>query len=373
MLIGIEASHAAKVPRTGVEEACWQMIEALKKEIPPEVEVVLYSHKNLEGDLGVLPKNWCLKILPWRYKKMWSQFALAKELFWHRPDVFFAPGQLLPWFTPKKTLAYIHDSAFLVVPEAYNFLGRKYLQLMNWWVMHRAHILVTSSVFNLSEIRKYYGEKIAAKVAIAPLAYDQGRYHTNWENLKSEDLKQKWDITKPYLIFIGRLETKKNISRLIEAFNQVKKYHDVQLVLVGKPGVGYEIIKQTLDNSEFKQDIKVLGWVDSIDLSKLLHSAKMLVFPSLYEGFGLPILEAMASGVPIVAGDIPALKEVGGEAALYANPYDFKAIAQKIIFLIENPVVSSFLMEKGLARVQLFTWQNTAKKIAKLIQICYSK
>lgn len=373
MKIGIEASHAAKVPRTGVEEACWQIIEALKTEIPFEEEIFLYSHKNLEDNLGVLPKNWQLKILDWRYKKMWSQVVLAKELLLNQPDVFFAPGQLLPWFTPKKTITYIHDSAFLALPEVYSYWGRKYLRLMNWWVMRRSHIIVTSSEFNLAEIKKYYGQKIADKVAIVPLAYDHNKYHNQIEKLSTEALSEKWQITKPYIIYVGRLESKKNTARLIKSFDQVKKHHDVQMVLVGKPGQGYDEIKVALDKSVYKDDIKVLGWVEGIDLPKLLSSAKMLVFPSLYEGFGLPVLEAMATGVPIVASDIGALKEVGGEVALYANPYDIDSIAQKIIFLLNNPTVSALLIEKGLKRAQVFSWQNTARKIAKLIQICYSK
>lgn len=367
MFLAIDASHAIKEKRTGVEKTCWQIIENLKKVVPADVHVILYAHKMPIDDLMVVPPNWEWKILSWPFKKFWTQGALAVELMKNKPDVFFSPGQLLPWYVPKKAVVFLHDSAFLFFKGAYSFWGRKYLRLMNWWIVKKASTIITSTEFNRSELVRYYGAAVASKVKIAPLAYDQEKYHSAVLPFTPEELKNKFNITKPFAAFIGRLEEKKNVWRLVQAFGRARTHNDFQLVLCGRPGYGFSALEKEIAISRFKSDVIIPGWVSEEDLPRLLRSAAIFVFPSGYEGFGLPILEAMACQVPVLASDIPALREVGGEAAFFVDPHNSEAIGIAMNHILTDVQTSQRLVEKGNRRILDFFWLKTAETIAKIL------
>ncbi len=371
MLIGIEATHANQADRTGVEEYCWQMIQEFKKIIPSSVRVVLYSDQPLRGELGLLPQNWQVKVLSWPFKKGWSQVRLSLEFLFYPPDVFFAPGQLVPLICPKQTVVMIHDSAFLVFPNAYNFLGRQYLKLMNKLILRKAKLIIASSEFNKRELLRLYGKKIENKIKVVPLAYDDKRFviarsEATWLR-RSVDMLRKYHIMKPYIISIGRLEEKKNTKRIVEAFNLIKSQlrtpnSELQLVLIGKPGVGYEEIKAEIERSPDRENIIHPGYVSPEDLPTLLSAAEAFVFPSLYEGFGIPLLEAMASGCPVVTSRGSALEEVGGNAAVYVDPSSVEDIAKAIETILSNKEKKEQMVEAGLTRVKQFSWEKTADK-----------
>lgn len=367
MLIGIDASHAVKEQRTGVEEACWQIIENLKNQIPSDVRVVLYSHKLPTDKLVMVPSNWEWKILPWRFKKLWTQGALAFELFKNHPDVFFSPGQILPWYVPKKTVVFLHDSAFLFFKSAYNFWGRQYLRLMNWWIIKKASLIITSTEFNHSELVRYYGESISKKIRVVPLAYNKVKYNENVPMFSSTELLDIFGINKKFALFIGRLEEKKNVKRLVQAFNEARVKNDFQLVLSGRPGCGFSAIEKEIASSPFKEDIFVLGWVENEDLPRLLRTASVLAFPSSYEGFGLPILEAMACAVPVLSSNIPALCEVGIGAAFFIDPNNISALSIGLGRILNHAEDRDELINRGKARVLAFSWEKTATEIAKML------
>ncbi len=368
MLIGIDASHAVKPERTGVEEACWQIIENLKKTIPSDVRVVLYSHKISVDKLAAVPPNWEWKIIRWPFRKLWTQGALAFELLRNPPDVFFSPGQILPWYTPKKTVVFLHDSAFLFFKSAYRFWGRQYLRLMNWWIVKKAKLIITSTEFNHSELVRYYGERVSKKIRVVPLAYDQERYNESILPFSEEELSDEFGIKKPFVLFIGRLEEKKNVKRLVQAFNLARAKDDFQLVLSGSAGYcGFAAIEKEIALSPFKEDILVPGWIEAQDLPRLLRSAQVLAFPSSYEGFGLPVLEAFACQVPVLVSDIRSLREVANDAAFFVDQSNTEAISIGLRNILFNPEVRAGLISKGQARVLAFSWEKTAAEIAKML------
>lgn len=366
MIIGIDASHANKANRTGVEEYCFQIIQEFKKIVPSDVKVVLYSSTALLSELAVLPSNWEVKILSWPLKKMWSQFRLAYELWKNPPDAYFSPGQLLPFFAPKNSVVTVHDSAFEAFPSAYRFFGRHYLKLMNRLILKKAKLILTSTEFNKEEMLKYYKkyfpliDELKNKISVVPLAYDDNKY-----NLEAPVLENKYGR---YILSIGRLEEKKNTKRIVEAFNILKKQHqDLKLALVGSPGAGYKAVEKEIEQSEYKKDIICPGFVSPDQLVSMLKQAQAFVFPSLYEGFGIPVLEAMAVGVPVVAGDIPALKEVGESAVAYANPIESLDLATKINDLISNSQMCEQKIILGLDLVKKYRWSKTAEKTWNLL------
>lgn len=354
MIIGISADHANKIERTGVGNVCLALIQALKKQIPVSEQVVLYSARPLIAELADLPSNWQCKILRWPWGKLWTQIRLSWELFFYPPDIFFAPGQLVPFICPKKTIAIIHDSAFLAIPAAYNFWGRQYLQWMNKLIIKKTWKIITASEFNKKEIEKYYGQAIADKTVIIPFAYDKDRYCAM--------TRAKCRFIKPCLVFIGRLEIKKNTANLIRAFNILKNKFDLQIILAGTPGVGFVEVEYEINNSPFKKDIIMPGFVGSENLSALLSGAEAFVFPSQYEGFGLPILEAMASGCPVIAADIPALREVGGKAVIYTDGGSAELLANSVAEVLSDDRLKDQLRVAGLERIKNFSWQQTAEQ-----------
>ncbi len=361
MLIGIDGSHANKVQRTGVEEYCWQVIQELKNIIPSDTKVVLYSNKKLLPELAMLPKNWEVKILNWPLKKMWSQFRLAFELWRNPPDVYFSPGQLLPLFLPKNSVVMVHDSAFEAYPSAYRFFGRQYLKWMNRLIVKKAKLILTSTEFNKREMLKFYGHFLADKIKVIPLAYNSTKY--NLEKPAGENLYGQ------YILSIGRLEEKKNTKRIVEAFSLVKKqFPDLKLVLVGKHGFGFEEIQQAIDHSVYKNDIVLLGFVQPEDLLNILKNAQVFVFPSLYEGFGIPVLEAMAVGVPVVVSRGSALEEVGKEAVECVDPKSVKDISEKIIILLKDKNLRQQKINLGLEQVKKYSWNNTATQTWEVLK-----
>jgi glycosyltransferase involved in cell wall biosynthesis len=371
MVIGIEATHANKQERTGVEEYCFQVIQELKQIIPSTERVILYSSEPLIDELQKLPQHWKVKILRWPLKKLWSQIRLSLEFIKNPPDLFFAPGQLVPIIAPQKTVSMIHDSAFLVYPRAYNFGGRHYLKWMNTLIIRRSKVIITSTEFNKQELLTYYGNKIKNEIKVVPLAYDRERYGVVEDSEEAvQTTLKKYSITKPYILSIGRIEEKKNTLRLVRAFNQFKSQTSLesQLVLIGKPGVGYDAVVEEIKKSPYQADIKQLGWVDKFDVPLLLRHAEVFVFPSLYEGFGIPLLEALASGCPVIASDIPALREVGGRAVSYVNPLDVENMAQKIIHLFENKELQNEYRNFGLEQVQKYSWKKTAEETWEILK-----
>jgi glycosyltransferase involved in cell wall biosynthesis len=265
----------------------------------------------------------------------------------------------------------IHDSAFLVYPRAYNFGGRHYLKWMNTLIIRRSKVIITSTEFNKQELLTYYGNKIKNEIKVVPLAYDRERYGVVEDSEEAvQTTLKKYSITKPYILSIGRIEEKKNTLRLVRAFNQFKSQTSLesQLVLIGKPGVGYDAVVEEIKKSPYQADIKQLGWVDKFDVPLLLRHAEVFVFPSLYEGFGIPLLEALASGCPVIASDIPALREVGGRAVSYVNPLDVENMAQKIIHLFENKELQNEYRNFGLEQVQKYSWKKTAEETWEILK-----
>ncbi len=372
MFIGIEAAHANKPDRTGVEEYCFQIIQELKKIIPSDVRVVLYTNKPLAGELKVLPPHWEEHILHWPLSKGWSQVRLALELFRRPPDLFFAPGQLVPFVCPKNTVTMVHDSSFIPFPAAYTFLARPYLKLMNRLVLFWSKVVITSTAFNQREMVTYYGKKIEPKIKVVPLAYNRELYRPLTPlSVAQEAWLKKITNDDPFILSVGRLEEKKNTRRIVEAFGLLRARHPeskLRLVLVGKPRVGFGGVAEAIEKSPFREGIIQPGYVWNDDLVLLYNRAEAFIFPSLYEGFGIPILEAMGSGCPVVTATGSALEEVGGIAALYVNPNKTEDITQALEKVVLNPLEKARLRTLGLKRAQEFSWGQTASATWKIFK-----
>lgn len=369
MIIGIDASRANHLQKTGVEWYAYFVIQELKKILPAEVEVVLYSDTSLQGDLADLPQNWSSKVLSWPPKRLWTQLRMSFEMLFHAPDILFIPAHVFPIIHPKKTVMTVHDIAGIKFPESYNWFERWYSTWTAKYAVNKLWKVIVPSQFTKDELLIHFPQAKEKNIAVIHNGYDE-KFLVPVPNEQKQEVLKKYNIQKPYLLTIGRLEEKKNTWRIIKAFEKIKKnsnYTDVQLVLVGQPGFGYEKVEQILSHSPEKGHIIHPGWVSKEDLPALMQGAEVFVFPSLYEGFGIPVLEAFASGTPVVVSQGSCLGEVGQEGTVVVDPQSEISIAQGILSFLTSPDFKTTKIMAGKVRLQDFSWQKCAQGIAKVL------
>ncbi|PLX26165.1 hypothetical protein C0581_05145 [Candidatus Parcubacteria bacterium] len=360
MKIGIDASRANETQKTGVGWYAYHVIQELKKQTPRDVEVVLYTNKPLQGDLADLPSGWTQKVLKWSPKRLWTQVRLSWEMLLHRPDVLFIPAHVFPLIHPKKTVMTVHDIAAITFPGSYSWFERWYSVWSARVALKKLWKIITPSEFTKSELESLKVRKFKSdKIHVIHHGYDK-RYSENENKVEIEKALDKYGLKKPFLMSIGRLEEKKNTVRIIKAFEKLRlTTENLQLILIGNPGHGYDKVKKVIDNSKYKEDIITPGWVDNNDLPILMSGAEVFVFPSLYEGFGIPVLESLASGTPVVTSKGSCLEEVGGDVCIYVDPADVDSIVHGISDAFD---ASEIRIQQGLKHTEGFSWEKCAKK-----------
>ena len=369
MVIGIDASRANREKKTGTEWYSYHLIQELKK-IDHENHYFLYSPNKLKGDLRKIPFNWQEKVLRWPLKYLWTQIRLSLEMIRNQPEILFIPAHALPLIHPKKSIITIHDLGFRKLPEIYSWWQRKYYHFVHWFAVKYADKIIVPSEFTKKELINLYQAK-AEKIFVIPLGYDSKNFQQIQDDDKIKIILEKYRIRKPYLLFVGRLEKKKNLINLVEAFEILKKdqrFVDYQLVLVGKSSYEYNKIKSRITNCQFKSQIIEVGYCSIGDLSYIYSGAEIFIFPSLYEGFGLPLLEAMACGCPIIASAIPTNLEISRNSVLFFDPFEPISIVEAIKKIATDSYLREELIRRGLIRVKDFSWQKTAEKTLVLLK-----
>ncbi len=362
MVIGIDASRAFLKRRTGIEEYSYQVISALRGPLG-DTDVVLYirSDQSVSFDL---PKRWRVRKL--RAPRFWTQIRLSFEMLFHPPDVLFVPAHTVPLIHPARTIVTVHGLEYEVFPNGYSLWERLYMRFSIRFSTRVAKRVIAVSENTRRDLVHLYGIP-TEKISVV--------YEGISENVKrnAPDAGSRPDETgagsrHPYLLFIGRLEERKNIARIIEAFGMLKEKYGIphELMLVGKPGYGYEKISGKI--RETRYGIREMGYVSEEEKFALLKNADVFLFPTLYEGFGLPVLEAQTAGVPVVTSDRSSLPEIGGEGALYADPSSTADIAEKTWKLLSSKDLRDDIMEKGRGNVRRFGWDRCADSIAALLR-----
>lgn len=366
MLIGIEATRANKTTKTGVEWYAWHAIQELKNLTLNDGNTwILYSNAPLAGGLERLPENWYEERLKWPLPYGWTQCRLSWDLRKHPVDVLWMPGSTLPRIVPKKTVVTVHDVGFHHLPKLYKKRQVKIHEHAMKEVRKKAARIITVSEFSGRDIAEQYGID-PSRIAITYPGVDLSLYKPVTDATGIEERLTRYRISTPFFISIGRLEAKKNIVTLVKAFTQFKTRRGVgdpyKLALVGVPGFGYEEIRRAIADSPFKSDILELGYVPETDKPYLLSAAQSLIHPSFYEGFGIPPVEAMACGCPVISSNVTSLPEVLGNAAVYFSPNEPEQLTGLMDQLAQDWQARETMKTVGLERAQRFNWKSTAEK-----------
>lgn len=363
MIIGIDGNEANVSKRVGIGEYAFELLRQFKKINPPaggsSIKYQVYVKNKPLGDLPEEDSNWKYRVIGPR--KLWTQIALPLDLFLHRPrpDVFFTPTHYTPRFSPIPAVISIMDLSFIFYPEM--FKKSDLFQLTNWtaYSVRKATKILTISKASKDDIIKIYKVK-SSKVEVIYPGIKAGFRMDKKENI----------IEGEYILFVGTLQPRKNIVRLIEAFSQVvKKHPKIKLVIVGKKGWLYEDILNAPQKFSVEEKVTFLDFVSNEELASLYQHALCFVLPSLYEGFGLPVLEAMKYDCPVITSNVSSLPEAGGEAALYIDPLDVSDIARKLEKIITDPDLRKELIEKGKKQIKKFSWEKSAQETLKVLQI----
>ncbi len=364
MIIGIDASRANHDKKTGVEWYAWHVIEQLKMIIPADVQVVLYSNEPLQGKLAELPDNWTQKVLKWPPRRLWTQLRLSIEMLLHKPDVLFTPAHVYPLIHPRRTVMTVHDVAALWFPQAFNWFERWY----SVWTAKRAvrnlWRVIVPSEFTKEELAALLQKPVAHLDNVQSIyhGYDD-RYTLIKDDARLQEVRDKYRLPEQFFLYLGRLEEKKNIANVVRAYSRFcdRRGEDTpHLVLAGKPGYGYETVERAIEESPCRDNIHTLGWVPTGDATLLMNAAHAFVFPTHYEGFGMPVLEAFASGTPVIASRGNSVEEVGEDAPAYVDPDSVHSIENAMMVLTDNHKLYKRKVHMGLARAQNFSWFTCA-------------
>jgi len=321
-----------------------------KNKFNPTLQPPSYSNYFIEN-LGKFP--------------FWTQTKFAGAIFRERPDVVWLPLHNLPrWRRPQaKYVVTIHDLAFKLFPESF---PRRDLRKLNWQtdyaVQHSDKIIAVSKATK-NDLLKFYPQLTADKIAVIPHGIQVEDWQKKINSKEIDKTLQKYNLNgQEYLIHLGAIQPRKNLEFLIGVFEELKKDGFAgKLVLAGGDGWKYEGIKKRVTESDFSADIIFTGNVPFSEARTLLRQAQVFVFPSLYEGFGLPGLEALASGVPVVSARNSSLPEVLGDCALYFNAENQKECLRQIQKVLSDKKLRQKLISQGLRRVQKFSWEKTAR------------
>jgi glycosyltransferase involved in cell wall biosynthesis len=274
-----------------------------------------------------------------------------------RADVLHA-SYVAPYRTRCPVVVSVHDVSFRRFPEFFSWRDRLLFSTLFRSSVHRAAAILTLSSHARDEIKRFY-PNLRAPIHVVPAAPNQAFRPLDADAAVA--VVSRLGIRTPFLLAVGTVQPRKNLARLIEAFGDVRRRHpDVSLVIVGPSGFRAASLEEAIVTRGLRDAVRLVGYVSADDLTALYNRAVALVYPSVYEGFGLPVVEAMACGRPVIAANTSSLPEVAGNAALLVDPFDVSALASAMERLLTDPGHADELGARGLGRAAEFSWHRTA-------------
>lgn len=370
----IAVSTVMDSAKSGAWHVLKNIILELKK-IDDKNEYVIYTEKTFDSEFGEMPDNWRIVRTSVTASHpivniLWHIFVLPFRLVKEKIDVLW-----LPWTSAALLLK--------TKPAVLSILDLTEYRLKNHYsksrMIYRKVILPISSKLadKVVTISEYVKNDIVNFLAISPEKVDvlycaPGAQCKVLDKLNCKNyLKDNFGICQPFILYVGQIQhPNKNIVALLHAFNRIKSDLNMlyKLVLVGKEHLSSQIVYKTVDEQSLTGDVLFTGYVKSEDLPIFYNAASLFVYPSLYEGFGIPVVEAMACGCPVIASDASSLPEVAGDAGMLIDPNDIDGIAKTIKEVLSNSTKREEMIQKGFKQIRKFSWEDSARKVLEIFQ-----
>lgn len=358
MKIAIDV-HSLGTQSGGNETYCRQLLRGLAQSPGGNQYDLFYAHSAAlkQQEIGdppfhfvPIPENPIVRICA----------VLPRILRRMKPDVFHAQ-YVLPPFVRTETVLAIHDLAHEHFPEFFHPLEARRMKALVPWSAKRASHIMTISEFSADDIARRF-DIPREKITVAHLAASRD-FHPRDKGQSQEYLAGKYGITPPFILYVGRIQARKNLPRLVEAYARLRKQGlNAKLVLVGKKDWQSQQLLEKINTLGLQDSVIFPGFVSFDDLPIFYNAAEVFVFPSFFEGFGLPVVESMASGVPTITSYGSSLEEVAGDGALLVDPRDTASIMDALSKVLGDPALQKDLVARGLKRSKSFTTGNLAKK-----------
>jgi glycosyltransferase involved in cell wall biosynthesis len=386
VIIGVDASRLTATTMTGTERYSCEVITALLR-IAPQHDYRLYvrqpeSVASLFGKGGEYPQGHKLNIISIAQSRLWTHIGLAREIAIHPPDALFIPAHVLPlpqvvWRTTR-TVVTIHDVGYRHFPQAHPFGQRLYLDWSTALNARCASAVVADSEATRRDVQRFYGTtdcriNVAYPGPLPLVAVGEG---------EARSIRARYGVGDgcTYVLFVGTLQPRKNLRRLIEAWRELTQtvagdamraanHVATPLLLVaGAKGWGSEDLQGLVNSYGLSASVRFTGYITDLEKAALMRGARAFAFPSLYEGFGFPVLEAQEAGVPVVCSKSSSLPEVAGDGALLVDPLDVKAIAAALKLAMYDDGCRLSLVTMGHGNIKRFSWEQCAKVILNLLE-----
>lgn len=366
--IGIDARMCG-AEFTGIGRMSTEIFDKLPKEMP-EYDFVFFLNKNNFDNLEIKSNNIKKVISDEKIYSLSEQTSFLKKLNQEKCDLVHFLHFNVPLFYFGKFTVVIHDLTL------FDFPGKKMNKLHHRLAFHsifrstiyKAKKIITVSEYTKSELQKHF-KFTNQKINVVYNGISKDFFNLRLTNKQAfEKVKNKFNIQKPFFLYTGVWREHKNLAGLIKAFAILKKQGlEANLVITGKEDYTEKSIKESIKNNGLEKDVVLTGLVSDADLKLLFKGAKVFVFPSFAEGFGIPPLEAMASGTPVCSSNTTSLPEVCENAALFFNPHNTKDIASKMKQIFENEKLRKKLTEEGFKQIKKFSWEKSIKETAKIL------
>lgn len=349
MRIGINAALSSTrdgYRQTGISRYISELVAGIERVKDPSDKLLLFGHKT-----GPIKENPMARIA-------WEQLGLPVNIATRRLDVFHTPIGAVPLLSTAPTVVTVHDLAFLKYPDQLPRSRRSWLIAATRMSVRRAAKIITVSQATARDLQEWLNVP-DDRIQAIPLATSGNVQRVEGTSL--DVFRMKWNIDRPYVLAVGTLEPRKNLPTLLRAFAKIKDDVDHQLVLVGPEGWLTGELKATLQELNLGDRVRLTGFVSDEELGGWYSAADLFAFPSYYEGFGLPSIEAMRCGAPVLASDNSAFPEVIGQAGVMIPAADEKAWADSMLDLLTDSGKRETLRQRGFTRANLFSWDRTAQ------------
>ena len=362
LIIALDASRTTSAQRTGTENYALQLIRAMLALDTPH-RWILYFRTPPPADLFPATPAVEQRVIPW--PRLWTHTRFAAALWRTRPDVTFVPSHVLPVWFPGPAVVTVHDLGYVYFPDAHPNLARRYLDWSTRRNVRRATRILADSLATANDIAAHYHVPENKITLVYPGVNESLAPVRDPAALAA--VRARYGLPQKYLLFVGTLQPRKNIARIVEAYARWRAAQgqtNVGLVLAGPRGWLYD-----QRWTEGVEGVIMSGYIDESDVAALYSGALALLFPTLHEGFGFPVLEAMRCGTPVIASTVSSLPEVAGPAALLVNPRDVGAIAAGIERIVSDDALRADLIAKGFKQAARFTWRRAAEQTIEALQM----